>query len=333
MRARCLVSMALLLGTASFGPTALAGPEAKSGASAIDKARAQFQKGLALETAGDWAGALGLFQQVALVKLTPQVRFHIGMCEEKLGQLAAALGDYELAAHEADEAGVAEVSAQVASRREELRARIPSVTIVRGQGAEYASISLDGVAIGAASVGVKLPVDPGPHSIEARAPGFKTSRTNVELAEKESKSVELALERLPVAATAPEPAGAGSAAVENHEHESDQPNLVPFVIGGAGVVSLGASLVFFVLRQNAISTLDSQCNLPPSHACPAEAKSTYDAGKTYSMLVNVTLGVGVAGVGAGTVLLLMQNKLKSASIGLALGARAAPLGASLAGSF
>jgi tetratricopeptide (TPR) repeat protein len=322
----------MALGTATFASTALAGPEAKSDARAIDKARAQFQKGLALETAGDWAGALALFQQVALVKLTPQVRFHVGMCEEKLGQLGAALGDYELAAHEADQAGIAEVSAQVALRREELRARIPTVTIVRGQGAEYASISLDGVAIGAVSVGVKLPVDPGPHSIEARASGFKASRLNFELAEKESKTVELALERLPVDANIPELPGAARVA-PNQEPEPGQANVLPFVIGGAGVVSLGASVVFFLLRQNAIKTLDSECTLPPPNTCPAQAKSTYDAGKTYSTLVNVTLGVGVVGIGAGTVLLLVQKRPKAVSIGLALGAQAAPVGATLVGSF
>ena len=113
MRARGF-SVALVVAATSIPLPALTAPEARTSKSAIDRARAQFQQGLALETAGDWTGALDLFQQVALVKLTPQVRFHIGLCEEHLGHLVAALGDYELAAHEADEAKVAEVSAQVA---------------------------------------------------------------------------------------------------------------------------------------------------------------------------------------------------------------------------
>src|SRR5262245_40360401 len=167
----------MVIAGTSRGSARLAGPEAKPTPSALDRSRSQFHQGLALETAGDWAGALALFQQVALVKLTPQVRFHIGLCEEHLGQLAAALGDYELAAHEADEAKVPEVSAQVASRRDDLRARIPQLTITRGPGAEYASVSLDGVSLGASSIGTKLPVDPGPHRIEALASGFKPFRS------------------------------------------------------------------------------------------------------------------------------------------------------------
>jgi hypothetical protein len=303
--------------------------------SSIDRARTQFRQGLALETAGDWAGALALFQQVASVKLTPQVRFHIGLCEEHLGRLAAALGDYEIAAHEADEAKVAEVSTQVAARRDDLQARIPKLTIVRGSGAEYASLSLDGVSLGSASIGVKLPVDPGPHTVEGRAAGFKPFSVSFEVAEKESKQVEVKFERLPPAVASVEPSAsprAGSG--ERATPAASGPNLLPFVVGGAGVASLGASAIFFVLRQNAISTLDRQCVLPPGNSCPPEAQSTYDNGKTYTVLADVTLGVGIVGVGVGAVLWFTQKKSPSApAVGVAPMAARGAVGAAVAGSF
>jgi hypothetical protein len=334
MRLR-LAALALVIAGTSIRLPAHAAPEVKTAKSAIDKARAQFQQGLALETAGDWSGALDLFQQVALVKLTPQVRFHIGLCEEHLGHLAAALGDYELAAHEADEAKVAEVSAQVASRRDELKARIPQLTIVRGSGAEAALVSLDGVSLGATSIGVKLPVDPGPHTIDARASGFKPFRTTVEMAERESKKVELKLDAVPTPSTDAEPtARASSSAIDSAGEEPAPSNVLPFVIGGAGVASLGAGVVFLLLRQHAITTLDGECTLPPGHQCPASAQSTYDQGKTYSLLANVTLGVGAAGIGVGTVLFFTQKKSKStASIDVAPGAPGSALGATVVGSF
>jgi hypothetical protein len=46
----------------------------------LAKAREEFRRGLALEAAGDWSGALAAFKEVALVKSTPQVRFHIAQC-------------------------------------------------------------------------------------------------------------------------------------------------------------------------------------------------------------------------------------------------------------
>jgi PEGA domain len=327
----CVLSFALVLAATSAGPAVFAGPESKPTPSALDRARSQFHQGLALETAGDWSGALALFQQVAYVKLTPQVRFHIGLCEEHLGQLAAALGDYDLAAHEADESKVAEVSAQVASRRDELKARIPELTITRGSGGEYASVSLDGVSLGGSSIGIKLPVDPGPHSVEARAPGFKPFRVTIDIVEKESKKVEITLERIPAPAMAPDPVVSGTRAVDTSEPA--RASVIPFVIGGVGVASLGAGVVFLMLRQNAITTLDSVCTLP-NRGCPADAQSTYDQGRTYNLLANVTLGAGVVGVGVGTILFFTQKKPKAAtSFGVAPGAQSSALGATVVGSF
>jgi tetratricopeptide (TPR) repeat protein len=338
---RCRVaSVVLILASPSLAPlTALAKPESKGaagagGTSAIDKARAQFQQGLALETAGDWAGALSIFQQVAAVKLTPQVRFHVGLCEEHLGRLAAALGDYELAAHEAEEAKVAEVSQQVSARRDELRARIPKLTIVRGAGAEYASISLDGVSLGSTSIGVELPVDPGPHGVEARASGFKPFTTTVDMAEKELRKVEVKLERIPMATAAetreePEPV---ASARDTAPAEAPKSSALPFIIGGVGVASLGAAGVFFLLRQGAINKLDDNCST--NKICPVDQQATYDQGKTYTLVADVTLGVGIAGVALGTVLLLTQKKPKQTSTALMLAPTAAGApGASLVGTF
>jgi hypothetical protein len=322
----------LALALALSAAPAFGGPEAKPSPSAIDRARSQFHQGLALETAGDWAGALAIFQQVAYVKLTPQVRFHVGLCEEHLGQLAAALGDYELAAHEAEEGKVAEVSAQVAARRDDLKARIPQLVITRGAGGDYAAVSLDGVSIGASSIGVKLPVDPGPHSVEARASGYKPFRVTIEIAEKESKNVEITLEKIPSPAAPADSLGAPSARAPETGSEPSRPSVLPFVVGGAGVVSVGAGVVFLLLRQNAIKTLDGMCTLP-NHQCPPSAQSTYDQGRTYNTLANVTLGVGVVGIGVGTVLYFTQKKSKPASVALSGGPIGAPLGASVVGSF
>jgi hypothetical protein len=272
---------------------------------ALTKARQQFQQAIALETAEDWAGALSLFQQVAAIKLTPQVRFHMGLCEENVGRLAAALGDYKLAAMEAEQANAAEVGSQVASRLDQLRARIPKVVIVRGKGAEYATISLDGVSLGSSSVGSELPVDPGPHNIEAQARGFKPYSKTIQLAEKELKKFEIVLEPAAVEGVpTPEPTpGPGP-----EQPEAPKKSLVvPFVIGGVGVASLAASGVFFILRGSALSKLEGKCG-PSNDACPKELESTYSSGKTYSLLAPITLGVGVVAVGTAVVLIATQKK-------------------------
>ena len=120
-RFRRHIAFSLLgLGLSLASPPAHAqDPAAENSAEALKRAREQFGQALALQTAGDWAGALTLLKEVAAVKSTPQVRFNMALCEEKLGKLVAALGDYELAAADAR----AEKADQVAEEVPEIEAK------------------------------------------------------------------------------------------------------------------------------------------------------------------------------------------------------------------
>jgi len=290
---------------------AVAAPPDTTSAAALSKARAQFQQALALETAGDWSGASNLFQQVAAVRLTPQVRFHLALCEEHLGNLAAALGDYQIAAEEARKVPVPEVVEQAMARVESLKARIPKLVIRRGQGAESASITLDGANLGATSIGSELPVNPGPHTIEAQARGFRPFARTVDVSERDRREVEVVLQSLPppppdpraVAAVAPAASPSPARAGANPAPKPSSTNYLPLVLGGMGAASLITSGVFFALRSDAMSTLDDAC--PDRTNCPPEMKATYDHGKTYTMVANVTLGIGLVSLGAAAAVYLL----------------------------
>src|SRR6187402_1988589 len=158
----------------------------------LSKARAQFQRAIELEQAGNYSTALEQFRDVGQVRMTPQVRFHIASCEEKLGRLVTALGGYQLAFADADSVGE-DFKAEVQAAVTRLEANIPKLVIVRGTGAEAAEIQLDGVALGASSVGIPVPLDPGPHTVSAKAPGALPFSQTVTIAENEQKSVDVAL--------------------------------------------------------------------------------------------------------------------------------------------
>jgi hypothetical protein len=286
-------------------------------ADALKRAREQFGQALALQTAGDWAGALALLKDVAAVKSTPQVRFNIALCEEKLGRLVAALGDYELAAADARAERAEQVAEEVEARLENLRQRIPKLTVKRGAGAEAAIIAVDGVSVGDQVIGMPMPTDPGPHTVEAKAPGFKPFRKSVRVAEQQSETIEITLDAEPPPPVALGPAGARS------EGRSRLPG---YVIGGIGVASLGASAVFFGLRAGTISDLDKAC---PERQCQPSSQSDIDAGKMYTTVANVTLAVGVAAVAGGLVLVLTSGPSSEPSVALA----PAPGGAQLLGKF
>jgi hypothetical protein len=320
------VAFSLLVGfglAAAPAPALAQDPAGDTSAEALKRAREQFGQALALQTAGDWAGALTLLKEVAAVKSTPQVRFNMALCEEKLGKLVAALGDYELAAADARAEKADQVAEEVEGRLESLRQRIPKLTVKRGPGAESAAVAIDGVSIGEQMIGAPMPTDPGPHTVEGTAPGFKLFRKSVKLAEQQSESIEIVLEPEPVAP--PVSGGAGGAARPG----AGRSPVYGYVIGGIGIASLGASGIFFALRANKISELDKLCP-PPERQCPSRAQQTdIDSGKMYTTVANVTLAVGAAAVAGGLVLVLTSGPSTEPSVALA----PAPGGAQLFGKF
>jgi hypothetical protein len=302
-------------------------------AAELKKARAQFQQATELEQAKNWTAALQAFREVGQVRMTPQVRFHIAVCEEGLGRLVAALGGYELALADADKVGP-DFKGEVEENVNKLRARIPKLVIERGAGANAAAIELDGVAVGDSSVGVEVPLDPGPHAVTAKAPNRKPFEASVTLTEEETTRLEVKLEELP-----PELVRTGTGAPPPEKPPS---KVVPFVIGGVGVASLIGSGVLFGLRQSTLKELEDACG-PDGKHCPQSKLSRYDDLKFYHYGAEVTLGVGIAAVGTAGALLFFQRKKKepphdAASVqmqllpSLPLTANT-PLGASLRGAF
>lgn len=295
---------------------------------ALKLAREQFGQALALQTAGNWAGALALLKEVAAIKSTPQVRFNIALCEENLGRLVAALGDYELAAADARAENLPKVAEEVDARLESLQARIPKIVVQRGSGAETASIALDGVPLGDAVIGTPMPADPGPHVIEASAPGYEPFKRALKIAERQTETVVIELVALP-----PEPAQPPPLAPPPPPVRSSPARAVGYVLGGVGIASLAASGVFFYLRAQAIDDLDAECG-PDRRSCPASSRDRVDQGRLYTTLGNVGLAAGVVGVGAGLALVLSSGSSnEQRAVVLSPSARGSLAGATVSGRF
>ncbi|RYE82186.1 MAG: hypothetical protein EOO75_21070, partial [Myxococcales bacterium] len=100
LRPRTLLPLSLALALlASPGAPGSSGWLSLRTAHAADdtaKARTAFNEGLQLEAGGNFTGALAKFNEVAQLRRTPQVVYHIALCQEKLGQLVAALGGYRI---------------------------------------------------------------------------------------------------------------------------------------------------------------------------------------------------------------------------------------------
>lgn len=300
-----------------------------AGGDEIKLAREQFGQALSLQTGGDWAGALALLKEVAAVKPTPEVRFNIAVCEERLGRLVAALGDYELAATDAQAEKSEQVGQEVDARLEALKARLPRVVVQRGAGADSATISLDGVSLGDSVLNIPLPSDPGPHVVEAKALGFRPFKHSFRVAEQQTSTVLVKLEPEPE----PEPTKADEPPPPGARQAAQGTRTAGFVVGGVGIASLLGSGTLFLLRQSTISDLDKQCGAN-RQTCPDSSRSTVDRGKLYTTLGDVTLAVGAVGLGLGAALVIAGgHSSEQPSVAIAPSAFGANAGASVFGRF
>ena len=276
----------------------------------LKEARQIFNEGKQLEDKGSWAEALEKFKKVAGVKMTPQVRFHIALCEENLGKLASAIRGFELAAEEARSAGssATEVANNAPTRAEALKKRVGTLKLAISGTLTTSKIYLDDVALPPSAGASPSFIDPGAHVIEVRdGSGTSTFKKEITVAEGASERVEITVhdgeskgpvKEEPVAPPPPPPSS----------------RVPAYVVGGVGAASLIVSGVFFGMRQSSISTVKSHCKGADGLTqCDPKDQDTASAGKTDGTVSGAMLGIGIAGVVTGTVLFFVLGPKKSES--------------------
>ena len=262
----------------------------------LERGRSLFRQALSMEVAGDWAGALSRLEQVARIKTTPQVRFHLARCKEHLGRLTEALGDYRLAEYEASQTNAVELG-DIGQARQALELRVPKLVVTLSPDLAQASVELDGIALGETRLGKDIPVDPGEHQLLVRMPDGQSFVRSVSLAETAAEKVELNAPtgfvsvptKTKVKAVPIEPA---------HRFETSRTSHTPtwaWVAGGVGAAGAISAAVFWYVRERAIDDLNNGCGA--DNVCPTSLKSTQTRGEQASIAAPVALGVGLVGLG------------------------------------
>jgi hypothetical protein len=302
---------------------------AEPSAAELASARDLFAEARRAEENGQWSEALSKLLVVANVKMTPQVRFHLGLCQEHIGQLVEALNSFERAKSEATEQNLPIVVDEAKEHTANVRARLPKLLIVLPAGTADAKIEVDGQIVASVLLSRPLLFDPGPHKIVATAPGRVFSR-EVTVAEKEEKQVDVVFSPAPVSVAPPAPVDAahtGQTASTTHTRatSSDEmsasgssrrsPMLGWVAVGAGGVALVGAS-VSFIVRQNALSHIDDVC--PNHQGCPRSLEDSQTKARTFGAL-GLALGVvGGASVITGVVLLVKQHSETATAAGLSV---------------
>lgn len=273
-------------------------------------ARTLANDGLRAFNEGRHADAVDLFTRAEALVHAPPHLLYIARASNQLGKLVQAREAYVKISREELQTGApkAFVEAQKAATSEQaaLEQRIPKLTIVvKGQAATDATVTMDGVQVPRALVGVSHPVDPGAHSLRATAPGWTSAETVVKIAE---GAVETATIELTTPAPTAEATAAPQAAKPRGEAKTAPSRIAPWVAFGVGAVGLGVGTVFLMQNRSKHDEADAICGdgLCPS-ARRSEIESLDEDGDRAATFAWVGYGVAAAGILTGATLLIVSR--------------------------
>ena len=178
--------------------------------SASDKetARALMKDGETKRAKGDKNGALQSFRAAHAIMNVPTTGLELGRTQNELGLLVEArdtlLSVTRLAVVAGESENMAEAREEAQRLADSIEPRIPSLTIrveglAEGATPKVTLITVDGVAVHAATLGVPRKLNPGAHAIVITA-GTIERKASIELAERDEKNLTLNM-----AADAPPP--------------------------------------------------------------------------------------------------------------------------------
>lgn len=287
-----------------------------------DKALAQqlFLDGRQAIDANDWQTGCPKVRQSLELFAVANSHFTVAQCDEKEGHIAAALDHWERGVALVDDRN--DPRTKVGKDRiAALEPRVPRIRVVMPPKNNLAIVSLDGADLTPSMIVAPLRVEPGNHVFVVRAPGRQNARTEINVAERERTEFVANVGAPKVADVGP--VGSSTAPVGSAEPPPPPPpmpgqKVAGFVIGGIGAASLLISAGTGAGALSAHNDLD-ELHCAEKGTCPPDKVSAYQS----LFLANaVTFGVGVAGVGAGLILILTAPK---ASVDGSVNARVVPL--------
>jgi hypothetical protein len=226
---------------------------AASADDALATARERFAAAESDEDAGLWSDALVKLREVAAVRFTSGVRYHVALCEEHTGQLVEALADYTEADRQARSEGARDVLKLVGVRIAELKTRIPHIAIRVVPVAGGTVATVDGKACADAVCTQPVPVDPGPHRLEAHAPDRAPASAELTVHERETVPVDLLL-LYPYPAEAAPPAPSPPARSAIAQAPPARSHTVSILAGIGSLALVGAGIAAFVAAGNDLTS-------------------------------------------------------------------------------
>jgi hypothetical protein len=228
-----------------------------------------------------WADAADLFTRAESLVHSPVHLLYLARAQEKLGKLVKARENYNRIIREKYGAEAPDAFRQAQSSAQQevsgLDARLAAITVKLDGEKGAVTVTMDGEKVPSALVGLPLPVDPGSHTFVAAGTDLKSDPVTVSVTEGGKDTITLTVKPAP-----------GTQAPD------------------AAVVAAGTQ------PAAAATTAGAAPPAATSTAPPGTQPSSASSGSSGMKIGGyVALGVGVVGVGLGTVFLLQAKSKKS----------------------
>jgi hypothetical protein len=239
---------------ATMGASSLAAAQAESEAAA----RELFNEARELAGKGQYAPACPKLEAASRLYRGSGLLITLGDCYEHLGRTASAWTTFGDAASVAAAIGRSDDEAEAKRRQRALEPRLSRLAIHVSNGAEGLTIARDGVSLDAAAWGAPIPVDPGTHTVSARAPGRAPWSTSIAVTQT-GQTVTVDVPDVAPAALAPVPPLASSPIAKEPDSDHNAGASVPYwtglriagvTIAGAGVLAVGAGGVLGLVAKS-----------------------------------------------------------------------------------
>ncbi|HEX8793221.1 MAG TPA: hypothetical protein VF765_19895 [Polyangiaceae bacterium] len=280
-------------------------------------AQAQFDYGLAEMEAGRFASGCPALADSYRIDPHPGVLFTLAECENKWGRIASAFTHYEayldLFAHMSDEQKAHQRGRDriAASQRDALRPVLPQLTIALPATAPSGTtVTRDGDPVGAPSLGVALPVDPGEHVLVAKTPDGVRHETRVTIERGQRRSVVLDLTAPPTPTPTPTSTSTPTPTPTPTPPPTPTPTNNPvrtwaWIAGGIGLAGIAVGSIAGAVVMSDASTIHSQCQSDLS--CSPSGLNAASQSRTFGVLSDVGFAVGGAGLVTSLVLFLLPG--------------------------
>lgn len=274
--------------------------------SAIARADAAFEEGRELFDQGRYREACDKFELSMQLDPSPGTLLDLGNCYEPQGDLVRALESFERAladARRTTDARRKKLWTDAARERiASLSRRVPQLTL-RGL-PEDGLVALDQKP---AERRGALRVNPGHHAVEVSAPGKRAFTREFDI----TNGQRLAMTIPPLEADL-ESGSAPAAELTRRANDSGDSGAGPwpYVLSGAGVVFLGASLATGLTANARQNELERACD---GNICPASLENTRDSARTLATLTDVFWITGAVATGIGVTLFVLDATAESST--------------------